>query len=246
VPIIAKADTMTLGERDAFRRLVLSELRERNVRLFELCDPSEAGARTGAPPTQAAPKPPTVDSGENTPPAGSGAPSLPPRAVATTQPPPFAVCASEDGTRVYPWGTCLVEDPNHSDLSLLRSMLFASSMLTAKRRTFDLYEQSYASHRRREESAKAAKEARAYERERLLGRAVKLAVATSTIAFAGSNVLQVVAPELAAVLGECLQAALRQPAQGLVDSMRSAAAGVSALFHRISVARLGALPARSG
>ena len=28
---------------------------------------------------------------------------------------------------MYPWGTCYVEDPNHSDLSTLRSMLFAQN-----------------------------------------------------------------------------------------------------------------------
>jgi len=38
VPVIAKADTMTLGERDAFRRQVLAELHAANVTMFELDD----------------------------------------------------------------------------------------------------------------------------------------------------------------------------------------------------------------
>ena len=114
---------MTLAERDAFRRLILSELRASGVKIFQLSDTA-------------------VAAGPLTPLAGLeadvavSADAKVGRVLSrsTTQPPPFAVCSSEDGTRVYPWGTCCVEDPQHSDLSTLRSMLFASSMVAAKRR----------------------------------------------------------------------------------------------------------------
>eukprot|EP00967_Tisochrysis_lutea_P023503 scaffold26942_cov27-Tisochrysis_lutea.AAC.2 len=36
IPVIAKADTMTVAERDAFRRLILSELKAKGVKIFEL------------------------------------------------------------------------------------------------------------------------------------------------------------------------------------------------------------------
>ena len=36
IPVIAKADTMTVNERDAFRREILSQLRKSRVRIFEL------------------------------------------------------------------------------------------------------------------------------------------------------------------------------------------------------------------
>lgn len=38
VPIIAKSDTMTVAERDAFRRLIISELRACGVKTFQLCE----------------------------------------------------------------------------------------------------------------------------------------------------------------------------------------------------------------
>ena len=98
VPVIAKADTMTVGERDSFRRLIASELRACGVKVFELGPPHPADAD------------------------GAG-----PR-LGTTRPPPFAVSASEDGVREYPWGTCRVEDPAHSDLSLLRRLLSAAGL----------------------------------------------------------------------------------------------------------------------
>ena len=194
VPLIAKSDTMTLSERDAFRRLVLSELRACGVKIFQLCDPHTE--RT--PPTPTVSKPSMAVNSQpdseaaaavrgcavssinpsSVGPAGDAIgmpptqppPRAPTRALATTQPPPFAVCASEDGTRVYPWGTCCVEDPSHSDLSVLRAMLFASSMVAAKRRTLELYESSYAAARRAAEASLSERQARALHREKLIAR----------------------------------------------------------------------------
>lgn len=210
VPVVAKSDTMTLAERDAFRRLVLAELREKHVQLFQLSGPAEPAVNAmggrSSPPSQPAPQPPPLafDSAAA---SASAEAATRPRPLATTQPPPFAVCASEDGTRVYPWGTCCVEDPSHSDLSVLRSMLFASSMLAAKRRTLELFESSYASARRADEATRAAREARALWRERLLGRLVLLGLGASALTGAVSAVARFVPPEAARAASRVLAVA---------------------------------------
>jgi len=203
VPVIAKADTMTLGERDAFRRQVLAELDAANVKIFDLDDAvgnaadAAGGLAKAAPPLAGDERP--FDPIAASPGAMSPGPGLGPggptaaRPVCTTRPPPFAVCASEDGTRVYPWGTCYVEDPNHSDLSTLRSMLFASSMLKAKRRTMQLFEDTYASPRRAAEQEAQAAQVRAVRRARVIeGLACAfgaLALATASAAAARPGVI---------------------------------------------------------
>lgn len=220
VPIIAKADTMTLAERDAFRRLVLAELRQHNIRIFELSadgvvapTPSKSNSRdqdlSSLDDSPAQPQRsrkqlvPASDAAAATAAALGLPPAQPapaPQGVprATTQPPPFAVCASEDGTRVYPWGTCCAEDPTHSDLSTLRSMLFASSMVQAKRTTLQLYETAYAAPRRADEAAQAVRQARALRREHLVGKLAVYTVASSAIGLAAAGAVAVVHPEMAA------------------------------------------------
>jgi len=199
VPIIAKADTMTLAERDAFRRQVTSELKASGVKIFAMEEGPTPAATTllpspttttlilsdDQPPTPGAPRP----SHEATPQMVAGP-------VATTKPPPFAVCASEDGTRVYPWGTCCVENPAHSDLSLLRSMLFATSMVPAKRQTLELYERSYAAGRRADEKAHSERQASAFRRERFLARSIVLSAATTAFGVATYGILNTLSPEI--------------------------------------------------
>uniref|UniRef100_A0A7S0KYJ2 Septin-type G domain-containing protein n=1 Tax=Coccolithus braarudii TaxID=221442 RepID=A0A7S0KYJ2_9EUKA len=163
VPVIAKADTMTVAERDAFRRLILSELRSCGVRIFEL------------------------EGGEARTPAQTPANANASQKMGTTAPPPFAVSAAENGDRVYPWGTCNVEDPTHSDLSVLRSMLFATSMLSAKRRTLHLYEEAYAADRRKREQALTHGESRAVRLERGLGRLALLSAVGGGVYALGSR-----------------------------------------------------------
>ena len=91
-----------------------------------------------------------------------------------------------------------MEDPLHSDLSLLRSMLFASSMVAAKRKTLELYEASYAAERRQEEAATAARQAAAHRREKLLGQAAIATVASSIVGSACLGVVAVVRPDCVA------------------------------------------------
>ena len=242
VPIIAKADTMTLAERDAFRRLVLGELRANGVRIFELSEgqASSAPNARAATPTRA----PSNHEFAATPgvdvataevlgmPPSQAAPAAP---RATTQPPPFAVCASEDGTRVYPWGTCCAEDPTHSDLSTLRSMLFASSMVDAKRSTLELFEQSYASSRREREAEQSAREARALRREHLAGRLAVLTVATSSVAIAAAGAFAVVQPEMAAAAVSAIVSAaekIKQPRALFAAAARTAVALLEGAVER--------------
>lgn len=219
VPIIAKSDTMTLAERDAFRRLIISELKAQNVKIFQLCEAPSAAAANGPPATPggtatAAEKGIQGKAKEEPPPSGKDEPT-PVRALSrsTTQPPPFAVCSSEDGTRIYPWGTCCVEDPAHSDLSTLRSMLFASSMLAAKRKTLELYESSYAAGRRKDEAARAARQAAALARERFLGRSVVVLARTAALGCAVTGVLSVVRPGMVAAVYASVEASLSDPQQ---------------------------------
>ena len=51
VPVIAKSDTMTLAERDAFRRLVLSELKAKKVTATDETEPEAhiSWSQTGGP-----------------------------------------------------------------------------------------------------------------------------------------------------------------------------------------------------
>jgi len=188
VPVIAKADTMTLAERDAFRRLVLAELKTNGIKIFQMAEMPSAPAKAPSGPLTPARDPSEADATSDTPRSNGAMPPLakaatyggglavptqqPVKAISTTQPPPFAVCASEDGTRVYPWGTCYVEEPTHSDLSVLRSMLFANSMLTAKKTTIELFEGSYAGKRRAREQADHERQRRSFQREVVFGRLV--------------------------------------------------------------------------
>lgn len=255
VPVIAKSDTMTLAERDAFRRLIIAELRANSVRIFNLSDdsiekmpsskpqastPTSAGANGGGtgkngsmatadlgsatsealglPPSHAAPAPK---------PAGTPSAATNTRALATTQPPPFAVCASEDGTRVYPWGTCCAEDPTHSDLSTLRTMLFASSMVDAKRTTLQLYESSYAKGRRQNEALQAERQAAALQRQLFVGKLAVLAVATTSVGIAAAGAVAVLNPQLAEAAASRIRPAIER-----LKNPRSLAGALLAVAER--------------
>ena len=163
IPVIAKADTMTVNERDAFRREILSQLRKSRVRIFELEGGGQSEERVGA-------------------------------GLGSTMLPPYAICASEAGFREYPWGRLDIEDPVHSDLSLLRRALFTSSMLAAKRRSLALYEAAYAGGRRQAERLSQKRQMRALRHERMLGRLMMLAVGASGLGVLGSRLR----PELSA------------------------------------------------
>lgn len=174
IPVIAKADTMTVNERDAFRREIFSQLRKSRVRIFELEGGGQSEERVGA-------------------------------GLGSTMPPPYAVCASEAGFREYPWGRLDIEDPVHSDLSLLRRALFTSSMLAAKRRSLALYEAAYAGGRRQAERLSQKRQMRALRHERMLGRLMMLAVGAGGLGVLGSRLR----PELSATASRRLQRAAR-------------------------------------
>lgn len=144
VPLIAKSDTMTTAERDAFRELIISELATNGVECLHLAavqQPlpqrahSESAARSGS---------------------SRSEPIAPSRFVSLKElGAPFAIAASESGVREYPWGKCNCEDPAHSDLARLRDVLLSANLMRARERTHELYEESYASRRRAADAAAA-------------------------------------------------------------------------------------------
>lgn len=152
VPLIAKADTLTRQEKEAFRAQIIRELSAQEVEClaFEAAQqplPREQGA-----PGHAQPPLRSRSSG------GMGSPApVPPSRLVSLQAlgAPFAVCASESGVREYPWGTADCEDPAHSDLARLREVLLSANLMRARERTHELYEQAYASGRRAADAAAA-------------------------------------------------------------------------------------------
>jgi len=260
VPVIAKSDTMTVGERDAFRRLILSELKAARVSMFELAPPpavaSPPSSARGAASKKGAPTPPPSppsraplgEFGERIlssvipppsapppkPPAASSTPAQRGAALAhgNTSPPPFAVCASEDGTRVYPWGVACAEDPTHSDLSTLRAMLFAGSMLSAKRATLGLYEQAYARRRAADERSQQEREARALSRQvfaaKTIAAVITLGVAVGLAASAAPAAAATVVAHAQSAASAAGTAALRAASTGATALAQAARKRIAA------------------
>ncbi|KAJ1638975.1 hypothetical protein T492DRAFT_857592, partial [Pavlovales sp. CCMP2436] len=88
----------------------------------------------------------------------------------------------------YPWGTCDVEDPFHSDLPKLREVLLSSNIVRARERTHELYENSYASVRRRHEAAEASALAWRLRHQELALRAALLLAAAGALVYVGGRV----------------------------------------------------------
>mmetsp|Transcript_6663 Transcript_6663/g.16127 ORF Transcript_6663/g.16127 Transcript_6663/m.16127 type:complete len:409 (-) Transcript_6663:122-1348(-) len=174
IPVIAKADTMTIAERDAFRRHIVSELEAAKVDCLQFSALNQPQPSTGPP----EPKRRPTDLPLPPPPLVSW------RALGA----PFAICASETGTREYPWGTCDVEDPFHSDLPKLREVLLSSNIVRARERTHELYENSYASVRRRHEAAEASALAWRLRHQELALRAALLLAAAGALVYVGGRV----------------------------------------------------------
>lgn len=66
--------------------------------------------------------------------------------------PPFAVVCTKkkSGTRDYPWGELNTESPKHSDLSIIRDLIFRLNLVSVLKATHEKYEQVYARPRRRQ------------------------------------------------------------------------------------------------
>eukprot|EP00696_Hemimastix_kukwesjijk_P003119 gnl/Hemi2/13814_TR4701_c0_g1_i1.p1 gnl/Hemi2/13814_TR4701_c0_g1~~gnl/Hemi2/13814_TR4701_c0_g1_i1.p1 ORF type:complete len:530 (+),score=165.78 gnl/Hemi2/13814_TR4701_c0_g1_i1:296-1885(+) len=118
VPIIAKSDTMTVPERDAFKRQICAQLAEHGISVQDF--------------------------------GGHG---------------PFAVASSlvaypeYDNRlgRLYPWGFCDVENPSHTELPLLRDLIFKEHFVSIKEAT----RKRYRHYKRSRREAAAKKQFRA-------------------------------------------------------------------------------------
>ncbi|XP_061094556.1 septin-2B-like isoform X1 [Conger conger] len=135
VPVIAKADTLTLKERERFKRRVLDEIEEHDIKIYHLPDAESDEDE---------------DFKEQT------------RILKASV--PFAVVGSNQqieakGKRVrgrlYPWGGVEVENPEHNDFLKLRTMLI-THMQDLQEVTQDLHYENFRSERLKRGGRKGA------------------------------------------------------------------------------------------
>ncbi|KAJ8391719.1 hypothetical protein AAFF_G00086690 [Aldrovandia affinis] len=126
VPVIAKADTLTLRERDRLKRRVLDEIAEHGIRIYQL---------------------PDADSDEDE--------EFKEQTRVLKASIPFAVIGSNQlievkgkkiRGRLYPWGVVEVENPEHNDFLKLRTML-VTHMQDLQEVTQDLHYENFRSER---------------------------------------------------------------------------------------------------
>uniref|UniRef100_A0A672SNB5 Septin-7 n=1 Tax=Sinocyclocheilus grahami TaxID=75366 RepID=A0A672SNB5_SINGR len=126
VPVIAKADTLTLRERERLKRRILDEIDEHGIKIYHLPDAESDEDE---------------DFKEQT------------RILKTSI--PFAVVGSNQQIeakgkkvrgRLYPWGVVEVENPEHNDFLKLRTMLI-THMQDLQEVTQDLHYENFRSER---------------------------------------------------------------------------------------------------
>ncbi|XP_041956801.1 septin-2 isoform X1 [Alosa pseudoharengus] len=126
VPVIAKADTLTLKERDRLKRRILDEISEHGIRIYQL---------------------PDADSDEDE--------EFKEQTRVLKASIPFAVIGSNQlievkgkkiRGRLYPWGVVEVENPEHNDFLKLRTML-VTHMQDLQEVTQDLHYENFRSER---------------------------------------------------------------------------------------------------
>ncbi|KAL7885142.1 hypothetical protein AOLI_G00079120 [Acnodon oligacanthus] len=126
VPVIAKADTLTLRERDRLKRRILDEINEHGIRIYQL---------------------PDADSDEDE--------EFKEQTRVLKASIPFAVIGSNQlievkgkkiRGRLYPWGVVEVENPEHNDFLKLRTML-VTHMQDLQEVTQDLHYENFRSER---------------------------------------------------------------------------------------------------
>uniref|UniRef100_A0A7N6ADW6 Septin-type G domain-containing protein n=1 Tax=Anabas testudineus TaxID=64144 RepID=A0A7N6ADW6_ANATE len=126
VPVIAKADTLTLRERDRLKRRILDEIAEHGIKIYQL---------------------PDADSDEDE--------EFKEQTRVLKASIPFAVIGSNQlievkgkkiRGRLYPWGVVEVENPEHNDFLKLRTML-VTHMQDLQEVTQDLHYENFRSER---------------------------------------------------------------------------------------------------
>ena len=122
VPIIAKSDTLTAAEIRNKKKQILADIERHGIRIYQLPEADEdedEGYKR------------QLDSLKK---------SVPFAIVGSTE--TFEVKGKRIRGRLYPWGVVEIENPIHSDFSLLRSMLI-SHMQDLQEVTHDLHYENY-------------------------------------------------------------------------------------------------------
>ncbi|KFQ91892.1 Septin-2, partial [Nipponia nippon] len=142
VPVIAKADTLTLKERERLKRRVLDEISEHGIRIYQLPDADSDEDEEFKEQTRVLKA------------------SFPPNLLFCCSSSlslriPFAVIGSNQlievkgkkiRGRLYPWGVVEVENPEHNDFLKLRTML-VTHMQDLQEVTQDLHYENFRSER---------------------------------------------------------------------------------------------------
>lgn len=117
VPVISKADTMTMEERRIYLHQVQQSLLEMSKQLKKQIvydfNESSANDEEQQSPTILDQYPPLIETSKET-----------KKKLYYHCPNIFAVVADTRKVRVYPWGTLSIEDENHSDFRRLQRLLF--------------------------------------------------------------------------------------------------------------------------
>ena len=108
VPVIAQADKMTSEETRRFRKTVSDTLKQANIRCYDFGQDRQTLARCGFAQARRARDDDPV------------APDVLARVAAAGDPPVFTLIADR---REYAWGTCEMENADHSDFTLLRDLV---------------------------------------------------------------------------------------------------------------------------
>lgn len=134
IPVLAKADTLTRGEILLNKRLVREDIARYSIPIYQFTNLDEEEEEDGADPNA------SYDALLNV------QESVPFSVIGTS-----SFVPGEDGRpvliRQYPWGSVNVEDPNNSDLALLRDLLLYSHMNDLKESTYDVLYESYRTQR---------------------------------------------------------------------------------------------------
>ncbi|NXW51020.1 SEPT2 protein, partial [Nyctiprogne leucopyga] len=137
VPVIAKADTLTLKERERLKRRVLDEISEHGIRIYQLPDADSDEDEEFKEQTRVLKASFTLD-------LLFCCSSIPFAVIGSNQ--LIEVKGKKIRGRLYPWGVVEVENPEHNDFLKLRTML-VTHMQDLQEVTQDLHYENFRSER---------------------------------------------------------------------------------------------------
>ncbi|XP_075425669.1 septin-2 isoform X1 [Ascaphus truei] len=160
VPVIAKADTLTLKERERLKRRVLDEIEEHGIKIYQLPDAESDEDEDFKEQTRLLKA------------------SIPFSVVGSNQ--LIEAKGKKVRGRLYPWGVVEVENPEHNDFLKLRTMLI-THMQDLQEVTQDLHYENFRSERlkrggRKVENVEANKDQILQEKEAELRRMQEMIV----------------------------------------------------------------------